>query len=71
MLLVTAAATLGGVAYMLTVFGDELDSELERQVQTVQDDFGRDVSRLRRDIRGELDRRFPATSQGGGSLTPP
>ncbi len=65
MLLVTAAAVLGGVAYMLTAFGDELDSELNRQVRTVQDDFGGDVRGLRRDIRRELDRRLPAVPQSG------
>ena len=65
MLLVTAAAVLGGVAYMLTAFGDELDSELDRQVRTVQDDFGGDVRGLRRDIRRELDRRLPAVPQSG------
>lgn len=71
MLLVTAAAVLGGVAYMLTVFGDEVDSELDRQVRTVQDDFSRDVRGLRGDIRRELERRLPATPQSGGTLTVP
>lgn len=65
MLLVTAAAVLGGVAFMLTAFGDELDSELDRQVQTVQDDFARDVRGLRGDIRSELDRRLPETPEAG------
>jgi hypothetical protein len=64
MLLVTAAAVLGGVLYMLTAFGDELESELDRQVRTVQDDFGRDVDRLQRDIESELDRRLPAPPAG-------
>jgi hypothetical protein len=59
MLLVTAALVLGGVAYMLVAFGDDLDSELDRQVQTVQDDFRRDVRGLRRDLRSELERRLP------------
>ena len=60
MLLVTAAAVLGGVYSMLTSFGDELDSELDRQVRTVQRDFDRDVRDLERGIRRELDRRLPA-----------
>lgn len=63
MLLVTAAAVLGGMAVLLTAVGDELDSELDRQVRTVQDDFSRDVRGLRRDLRRELDRRLPATPQ--------
>jgi apolipoprotein N-acyltransferase len=59
MLLVTAAVVLGGVAYMLTVFGDEVESELDRQVEIVQDDFGRDLRGIQTDIRRELDRRLP------------
>ncbi len=59
MLLITAAAVLGGVYAMLGVFGDELDSELDRQVRTVQGDFERDVAGLERSIRRELDRRLP------------
>jgi hypothetical protein len=64
MLAVTVATVLGGVLYMLTAFGDELESELDRQVMTVQDDFGRDVRRLERDIEAELDRRLPAAPAG-------
>ena len=66
MLLVTAAAVLGGVLYMLMAFGDELESELDRQVTTVQDDFSRDVRGLQRDIEAELDRRLPAAPSPGG-----
>ena len=60
MLLLTAALILGGVYYMLTQFGDELDSELDSQVRTVQRDFEGDVRRLQRDIEDELDERLPA-----------
>ena len=60
MLAVTAAIVLGGVYLMLTAFGDELDSELNRQVETVTDDLDRDIGSIRRDLRRELDRRLPA-----------
>ncbi len=59
MLLVTIAVILGGVYYMLTAFGDELDSQLENEVDTVQRDFDRDVRRLQRDIERTLDERLP------------
>lgn len=70
MLLVTAAVVLGGVASMLLAFADELDSQLDRQVRTVQDDFGQDVRGLSRDLRRELDRRLPAPP-AGDALTQP
>ncbi|HYM57953.1 MAG TPA: zinc ribbon domain-containing protein [Solirubrobacteraceae bacterium] len=60
MLIVTAAVVLGGVWYMLALFGDELDSQLDREVEAVQRDFDRDVRGLQRDIRRDLDRRLPA-----------
>jgi hypothetical protein len=59
MLILFAVVILGGVYYMLTQFGDELDSELDRQVRTVQRDFDGDVRRLQRDIERELDDRLP------------
>ena len=59
MLVLFAVVILGGVYYMLTRFGDELDSELDSQVRTVQRDFDGDVRRLQRDIERELDRRLP------------
>ena len=43
MLLLSTAVILGGVYYMLVQFGDELNSELDTQVQTVRRDFDRDV----------------------------
>ena len=57
--LVTIAATLGGTAYMLTVFGDEVDKTLEDQVQRVQDDLDTSFDDVRKDVRDELDRRLP------------
>jgi len=62
MLLLTAALVLGGVYYMLTEFGNELESELDSQVRTVQRDFDGDVRRLQRDIEEELDARLPAVA---------
>jgi predicted PurR-regulated permease PerM len=59
MLVLFAAVILGGVYYMLTQFGDELDSELDSQVRTVQRDFDRDVRDLERNFERELDERLP------------
>src|SRR5215210_5045437 len=59
MLAVTAAIVLGGVYLMLSAFGDELDSELDRQVKAVTNDLDRDFDTVRRDVRRELDRRLP------------
>ena len=63
MLLITAAVVLGGVYYMLTAFGDELDGQLENEVDTVQRDFDRDVRRLQRDIERQLDERLPPLTE--------
>jgi hypothetical protein len=64
LLLVHAAIVLGGVYYMLGVFGEELDDELDKQVRQVQVDFERDLAGLQRDVRrqlrAELDARLPA-----------
>jgi hypothetical protein len=62
MLLLTATLVLGGVYYMLTQFGDELDSELDTQVRTVRRDFDGDVRRLQRNLERELDARLPAAT---------
>ena len=59
LLLVQSALVLGGVAYMLTVFGDELDSQLESEVDSVQRDLDRSFEDVRRSVREELDRRLP------------
>ena len=61
--IVTAAASIGGTALLLTTFGDELDSELEDQVDLVQRDLDRDVRRLERSFERELDERL--TPPGG------
>jgi len=62
MLLVAVAVTLGGVYAMLTAFGAALEEELDDQVRVVQRDLDRDVRRLQRTVREELDRRFPQTA---------
>ncbi|MFL5846028.1 MAG: hypothetical protein ACJ762_15175 [Solirubrobacteraceae bacterium] len=62
LLLVQAVLVLGGVLYMLTVFGDELDSTLDEQVTTVQSDIEGDLDGVRRSVirqlRAELDARL-------------
>lgn len=58
LLLVTAAVVLGGVYAMLMAFGDSLETELDRQVRTVQDGFEDDVGGLEESLRKELDRRL-------------
>ena len=63
LLLVQAALVLGGVLYMLTVFGDELDSTLDTEVEQVQRDVERDLNGVQRSVirqlRRELDARIP------------
>ena len=66
MLVLFAVVILGGVWYMLTQFGDELDAELDSQVRTVQQDFDGDVRRLQRGIERELDERLPAVPAPAG-----
>jgi RNA polymerase subunit RPABC4/transcription elongation factor Spt4 len=62
LLLVQTALVLGGTALMLTVFGDELDRTLNRQVSGVQSDLDASFRDVQRSVREELDRRLPATS---------
>ena len=59
LLLVQAAVVLGGVAYMLTVLGDEADRTLDEQVTDVQRDLDDSFDDVRRSVREELDRRLP------------
>ena len=59
LLLVQTALVLGGVAYMLTVLGDELDSTLDEQVSDVQRDLDSSFDDVRGSVREELDRRLP------------
>jgi RNA polymerase subunit RPABC4/transcription elongation factor Spt4 len=59
LLLVQSALVLGGVAYMLTVFGEEAESELDTQVERVERDLDQSFDDVRRSVREELDRRLP------------
>jgi RNA polymerase subunit RPABC4/transcription elongation factor Spt4 len=59
LLLVQSALVLGGVAYMLTVFGEEVDSQLDSEVDRVERDLDRSFEDVRRSVREELDRRLP------------
>ena len=58
--LVQTVLLLGGVAYMLTLFGDELDATLDRRVERVQRDLDDSFDDVRQSVREELDRRLPA-----------
>ena len=62
LLLVQTVLVLGGVAYMLTVLGEELDSTLDEQVSDVQRDLDSSFDDVRRSVREELDRRLPETA---------
>jgi hypothetical protein len=64
LLLVQAAIVLGGVAYMLTVLGDEADRTLDEQVTDVQRDLDDSFDEVRRSVREELDRRLPEPDGG-------
>lgn len=59
--LVQTALVLGGVGYMLTVVGDELDSALDARVSDVQRDLDDSFDDVRRAVREELERRLPQT----------
>ena len=59
LLLVQSALVLGGVAYMLTVVGDEVDEQLDSEVDRVERDLDRSFEDVRRSVREELDRRLP------------
>ena len=62
LMLVQTALVLGGVAYMLTIFGDELDSQLDTQVGRVERDLDTSFDDVRRSVREELDRRLPESA---------
>jgi hypothetical protein len=70
MLLVSVLVLLGAFFAMLVVAGNTLESELDRQVRTVQEDFDESVTGLRRDVRRELDRRLPAVPTTTPTPTP-
>ena len=59
LLLVQTTLVLGGVAYMLTVFGDQVDATLDEQVSDVQRDLDESLDDVQRSVREELDRRLP------------
>lgn len=65
--LLQTALTIGAVAYLLTTFGDALETELDDQVLVVQRDFEKEIDgldrRVRRELRRELDARLPAITQ--------
>ena len=58
LLLVHAALVLGGVYFMLTKFGDELERKRDDRVDTVQADFQRDLDSVRRSVVREIDARL-------------
>ena len=57
--LLHAALVLGGIAYMATLAGDEIDSRLDRRVDRVQRDLDRSFDNVERSVRQELDSRLP------------
>ena len=59
LLVVQTALVIGGVAYMFTVAGDELDSRLHDEVSRVQRDLDTSFQEVERSVRDELDRRLP------------
>jgi RNA polymerase subunit RPABC4/transcription elongation factor Spt4 len=59
LLVLQTALVLGGVAYMLVVAGDELDSRLDDEVSRVERDLDTSFEDVRRSVRQELDRRLP------------
>ena len=65
------ALVLGGVGYMLTVFGDELDATLDEQVSEVQRDLDDSFDDVRRSVREELDRRLPPPDALSAALRRP
>jgi hypothetical protein len=60
LLLVQTALVLGGVLYMLNVFGDELDTRLDDQVTNVQNDIEGDLDRVQRGVIRQLRRELDA-----------
>ena len=62
LMLVQVALVLGGVAYMLTVFGDDVDTRLDEEVDRVERDLDRSFDDVERSVREELDRRLPESS---------
>jgi RNA polymerase subunit RPABC4/transcription elongation factor Spt4 len=59
LLVVQTALVLGGVAYMLMLAGDELDTRLDEEVSRVERDLDTSFDDVRQSARQELDRRLP------------
>ena len=58
--LVQSAILLGGIAYLGSVAGDELDTRLDREVDRVERNLDRSFDDVQLSVREELDRRLPA-----------
>jgi len=58
--LVQSAILLGGLAYLGSVAGDELDTRLDREVDRVERNHDRSFDDVQLSVREELDRRLPA-----------
>jgi RNA polymerase subunit RPABC4/transcription elongation factor Spt4 len=58
--LVQSAILLGGLAYLGSVAGDELDTRLDREVDRVERNLDRSFDDVQLSVREELDRRLPA-----------
>ena len=58
LLLVQAVLVLGGTAYMLTMVGDAVDSQLDEEVGRVERELDRSFDDVQRSVREELDRRL-------------
>ena len=69
---VQTVVTIAAVAALLSVFGNTLDAELDKQVTGVQRDFEKQLdgldSQIRRELRKELDQRLP--TQPGAPAQP-
>jgi len=57
--LVQSAILLGGLAYLGSVAGDELDTRLDREVDRVERNLDRSFDDVQLSVREELDRRLP------------
>ena len=60
LLVVQTVLVLGGVAYMLTVAGEEVDEKLDDEVSRVESRLDASFREVQRSVREELDRRLPA-----------
>ena len=58
--LVQSVILLGGLAYLGSVAGDELDTRLDREVDRVERNLDRSFDDVQLSVRDELDRRLPA-----------